>query len=97
MSAKSLVLEAPSRKSPKIPPMNQGSTPMIVLTADQPATFKRTPRGMAIVTLAQMPWRFVRKGGAEYIQVRIVATTTIQKHSRLPPGAVSQASAQATA
>ena len=40
-------------------PMNQGSTPKIVFTADQPATFSRTPRGMAMVTFAQMPRCFV--------------------------------------
>ena len=38
---------------------------MTVLTADQPATFSSTPRGIAIVTLAQMPSRLVRKGGTE--------------------------------
>ena len=46
-------------------PMYQGSTPITVFTVDQPATFSSTPRGMAMVTLAQMPWRLVRKGGAE--------------------------------
>ena len=65
MSAKSLVVEAPSRNRPKIAPMNHGSTPTIVLTADQPATFSSTPRGIAMVTLAQMPSRLVRNGGAE--------------------------------
>jgi hypothetical protein len=34
-------------------------------TADQPATFNSTPRGMAMVTFAQMPSRFVRAGGTE--------------------------------
>ena len=48
-----------------MPPMNHGSTPTTVLTADQPATFSSTPRGMAIVTLAQMPSRLVRNGGTE--------------------------------
>ena len=48
-----------------MPPMHHGSTAITVLTADQPATFSNTPRGMAIVTLAQMPSRFVRKGGTE--------------------------------
>ena len=65
MSAKSLVVEAPSRKRPKITPMNHGSTPQIVFTHDQPATFSSTPRGMAIVTLAQMPRCLVRSGGHE--------------------------------
>ena len=65
MSAKSLVVDAPSRNSPKIPPMNHGSTPTAVFTADHPATLSSTPRGMAIVTLAQMPSRLVRNGGAE--------------------------------
>ena len=37
MSAKSFVVVAPSRKSPKIEPMNQGSTPTTLLTEDQPA------------------------------------------------------------
>jgi hypothetical protein len=55
MSAKSLVEAAPSRKSPKMDPMYQGSSPTIVFTVDQPATFSSTPRGMAMVTLAQMP------------------------------------------
>ena len=63
-------------------PMNQGSMPTMVFTADQPATFSRTPRGIAIVTFAQMPSRFVRKGGAEYSTVMTVADrATIQKHS----------------
>jgi hypothetical protein len=65
MSAKSFVVDAPRRNSPKIAPMNHGSVPKIVFTADHPATFNNTPRGMAIVTLAQMPSRFVRNGGAE--------------------------------
>ena len=46
-------------------PMNQGSRPTIVFTVDQPATFSSMPRGIAIVMLAQMPWRLVRSGGAE--------------------------------
>ena len=46
-------------------PMNQGSTSRMVFTVDQPATFSSSPRGMAMVTLAQMPWRLVRSGGAE--------------------------------
>src|SRR3982751_4307336 len=65
MSAKSLVVDAPSRNKPKIAPMNHGSVPAMVLTADQPATFSSTPRGIAIVTFAQIPKRFVRNGGAE--------------------------------
>ena len=65
MSAKSFVVEAPSRKSPKIAPMYHGSAPMTVLTDDQPATLSRTPRGMAMVMLAQMPSRLVRNGGTE--------------------------------
>ena len=40
-------------------------SPAIVFTDDQPATLSRTPRGMAIVTLAQMPRRLVRAGGTE--------------------------------
>ncbi len=48
-----------------MPPMNQGSQSRIVFTADQPATLSKRPRGIAIVTLAQIPWRFVRRGGAE--------------------------------
>src|SRR5689334_562268 len=81
ISAKSFVVDAPRRNRPKIAPMNQGSGPMIVFTADQPATFNSTPRGMAMVTFAQMPRRLVRNGGAEYKMVMIVAATTIQKHS----------------
>ena len=46
-------------------PMYHGSTPMIVFTDDQPATFSSTPRGIAIVMLAQMPRRLVRNGGTE--------------------------------
>ena len=65
MSAKSLVLAAPSRKRPKMAPMYQGSGPRMVLTVDHPATFSNTPRGIAIVTLAQMPRRLVQIGGAE--------------------------------
>ena len=45
--------------------MNQGSGPRMVFTVDQPATFRSSPRGTAIVTFAQMPWALVRKGGAE--------------------------------
>src|SRR5512135_2692945 len=65
MSAKSLVVVAPSRNRPKIEPMYQGSRPMMVLTVDQPATLSIAPRGMAIVRLAQMPRRLVRNGGTE--------------------------------
>src|SRR4030095_8899252 len=63
MSAKSLVVEAPSTKSPKIAPMNQGSGSKMVFTVDQPATLSSMPRGIAIVMLAQRTWRFVRSGG----------------------------------
>ena len=65
MSAKSFVVVAPSRNSPKIDPMNHGSTPITVFTDDQPATFSRAPRGIATVTFAQMPSRLVRNGGTE--------------------------------
>src|SRR5689334_14634707 len=65
MSAKSFVVVAPRRKSPKIAPIYHGSTPTIVLTDDQPATLSNVPRGIAIVTLAQMPSRLVRSGGIE--------------------------------
>ena len=61
MSAKSLVVDAPSTKSPKIAPMNHGSGSKIVFTVDQPATLSSMPRGIAIVMLAHRPWRFVRK------------------------------------
>src|SRR5262249_14865735 len=91
MSAKSFVVVAPRRKRPKIAPMYHASTPKIVFTDDQPATFRSTPRGIAIVTFAQMPSRFVRTGGTEYMQVQITATSTSQKHSCLPPGATSHA------
>ena len=37
----------------------------MVFTVDQPATFRSTPRGMAIVMLARKPRRFVQRGGAE--------------------------------
>ena len=60
--------------------------PNIVFTDDQPATFRSTPRGIAIVMFAQMPSRFVRNGGTEYTTVIAVATATIQKHSWRPPG-----------
>ena len=65
MSAKSLVVEAPRTKRPKIVPMNHGSTSRTVFTVDQPATLRSRPRGTAMVRLAQMPRAFVRKGGAE--------------------------------
>ena len=65
MSAKSLVLAAPSRKRPKMVPMYQGSSPITVFTVDQPATFRSTPRGMAMVMFAHMPRRLVQSGGAE--------------------------------
>src|SRR5512136_2847374 len=73
MSAKSFVVVAPSRNSPKIVPMYHGSTPRIVLTVDQPATLSIAPRGIAIVRFAQMPSRLVRNGGTEYIDVMSVA------------------------
>src|SRR5262245_15322581 len=92
MSAESFVVVAPSRKSPKIAPIYHGSTPTIVLTDDQPATFNSVPRGIAIVTLAQMPRRFVRNGGTEYRNVHTTATATSQKHSWRPCGATSHAS-----
>src|SRR5512139_3352387 len=97
MSAKSFVVVAPSRNSPKIAPRNQGSKPMAVFTEDQPATFSSTPLGTAIVTLAQMPRRFVRNGGTEYSVVIAAAATTIQKHSCRPPGATFQARTNARA
>jgi hypothetical protein len=97
MSAKSFVVEAPTRNSPKIAPMNQGSNPTMVLTADQPATFSSTPRGIAIVMFAQMPRRLVRNGGTEYSTVMSVATSTIEKHSCRPAGATIHPSARATA
>ena len=65
MSAKSFVVDAPSRKSPKIAPMYHGSRPRMVFTDDHPATFSKTPRGIAIVTFAQIPSRFVLSGGTE--------------------------------
>ena len=37
----------------------------MVFTVDQPATFSSTPRGIAIVMLAQSPRRLVQSGGAE--------------------------------
>src|SRR5438874_1127223 len=66
ISAKSFVVVAPSRNRPKIAPMYHGSTPAIVFTDDQPATFSNVPRGIAIVTFAQIPSRLVRNGGTEY-------------------------------
>src|SRR4029453_13408434 len=65
ISAKSFVVDAPSRKRPKIAPMYQGSAPTIVFTDDQPATLSSTPRGIAMVTFAQMPRRLVGAGGTE--------------------------------
>src|SRR5688572_33341324 len=91
ISAKSFVVEAPSRKSPKIPPMNHGSTPKIVFTHDQPATLSSTPRGTAIVMFAHSPRCLVRSGGQEYTNVAMVAATTIQKHSCRPPGETNHA------
>src|SRR5438067_13077462 len=93
MSAKSFVVDAPSRNRPKIAPMYHGSTPAIVFTDDQPATFSSVPRGMAIVTFAQMPRRLVRNGGTEYRYVQTTASTTSQKHWCRPPGATSHARA----
>src|SRR4026209_1837051 len=95
MSAKSFVVDAPSRNRPKIAPMYHGSSPKIVFTDDQPATLSSTPRGMAIVTFAQIPSRLVRNGGTEDIQVMIVGPTTSQKHSWRPSGATNQASRKA--
>ena len=46
-------------------PMNQGSTPITVFTADHPATFSSTPLGTAIVMFAHHPRCFVRSGGTE--------------------------------
>src|SRR4051812_19646259 len=86
MSAKSLVVEAPSRNRPKIAPMNHGSRPNTVLTHDQPATFSRTPRGIAMVMLAQMPRFLVRSGGHEYTNVAAPAARAIPKHSGGPAG-----------
>src|SRR3954468_20506321 len=97
MSAKSFVVDAPSRNNPKIAPMNHGSTPATVFTHDQPATISRTPRGIAIVMLAQMPCFLVRSGGHEYTNVAAAAARTIQKHSWRPAGATSQASERAMA
>src|SRR5262245_8135643 len=91
MSAKSLVVVAPRRNRPNIAPMYQGSRPTIVFTDDQPATFNSTPRGMAMVTFAQIPSRLVRNGGTEYRYVHTTATATSQKHSCLPFGATSHA------
>src|SRR5207247_11444087 len=91
MSAKSFVVVAPSRNRPKIAPMYHASTPAIVFTDDQPATFSSTPRGIAIVTFAQIPNRFVRSGGIEYAPVQTTAIATSQKHSLRPRGATSQA------
>src|SRR5262245_32604313 len=97
MSAKSLVVVAPRRNSPKIAPIYHGSTPRIVFTEGQPATFNNTPRGIAIVTFAQIPRRLVRNGGTEYRNVQTTAIATSQKHSRRPPGATSHASTSASA
>src|SRR5262249_61001612 len=92
MSAKSFVVVAPSRNRPKIAPMYHGSTPAIVFTDDQPATFRSVPRGIAMVTFAQMPRRLVRNGGTEYRNVHTTAMTTSQKHSRRQCGARNHAS-----
>ena len=55
MSEKSLLEVAPRRNSRKIDPMYQGSRSRTLPTVDQPATFRRQPRGTAIVRFAQMP------------------------------------------
>ena len=60
MSEKSLLVVAPRRNSRKIVPMNHGSRCRTLATIDHPATFKRQPRGTAIVRFAQIPKRFVR-------------------------------------
>src|SRR5207249_8446206 len=52
MSEKSLVVAAPSRKKPKIEPMYHGSRWYTEATIDHPATLRRHPRGIAIVTFA---------------------------------------------
>src|SRR5260221_13613559 len=87
MSAKSLVVDAPSRKSPKIAPMYHGSAPAIVFTADQPAAFSSPPRGIAIVRFAQMPSRLVRAGGPQETTLMVAARETSPKHPFPPPGA----------
>src|SRR5512143_1365090 len=99
MSAKSLVVEAPRTNRPKIVPMNHGSAPRIVFTVDQPATFSSSPRGIAIVTFAHTPCRFVRSGGAEYAHTRTLVKSTIQRHSRWlsrPGGLARNASTHAS-
>ena len=66
MSLKSFVDAAPRRKSMKIEPMYHGSATFACATIVQPATFKRQPRGMAIVTFAPIGCFFVRpNAGAE--------------------------------
>ena len=70
MSEKSLVVAAPRRKRPKIEPMYHGSRWYTDATIDQPATFRRQPRGTAMVTFAPMGCAFVRPhAGAEYTKV----------------------------
>src|SRR5260370_42336698 len=96
MSAKSLVVVAPRRNRPKMQPMYHGSTPMIVLTDDQPATFSRTPRGIAMVTFAQIASRLVRSGGTEEMYVQATATATSQKHSCRPRGETRHARTSAS-
>ena len=59
-SEKSFVDEAPRRKRPKRPPIAHGSAENAEATSVQPATFRSVPRGIAIVTFAQTPRRFVR-------------------------------------
>ena len=44
---------------------------------------------------ASIPNRFVRSGGAEYIQVKTLAATASAKHSRRPSGLTNQAATSA--
>jgi hypothetical protein len=61
---------APSRKIPKNAPIVHGSAEPAEATRVQPATFRSVPRGIAIVTFAQTPSRFVRpNAGTEYTSV----------------------------
>ena len=45
-----------------MPPRSHASGMSADFVTDHPATLRRTPRGIATVTLAHQPKRFVRKG-----------------------------------
>ena len=50
-----------------------------------------SPRGIAMVRLAPMASRLVRKGGAEYAQVSTAAIAAMLKHCQLTAAASTSA------